>query len=136
MDRAEQVALAGQLLERVEPDVRLPGTGGQIAGRWASGALAHLLLACAGNEDTTAEILPEVYEAAIELDREAGGGEYWRQAAYAAYELGIHFYFGGLAEDELAAKTALALRASEELLGRFAAGGPETPFQASPLPGT
>ena len=68
-----------------------------------------------------------MYAAVIRLDREDGGGERWRQVAFAAYELSHHFYFSGLSADELERKTELVARGTAELLDRLDPGGEKAP---------
>ena len=125
MDRAEHIELGRYLLERVDFDRHEPVVGGHLAARWASGAFAHLLMAHTGDEEITTEMPSSMYYAVVRLDREDGGGERWRQTAFAAYELSHHFYFDGLTADELARKTAEVIQGAEELLGRLEPGREE-----------
>ena len=46
-----------------------------LAGRWASGAFAHALMAHTGLDDVETEMPSSMYAAVIRLDREDGGGE-------------------------------------------------------------
>ena len=110
-------------LERVELDRHAPEIGGLLAARWGSGAFAHALMAYSGEEMTT-EVPASMYAAAARLDREAGGGEWWRQAAYAAYEISHAFYSGGLPADELERKTEVVVQGARELLARLEAAAP------------
>ena len=67
-------------------------------------------------EEMTTEVPASMYAAAARLDREAGGGEWWRQAAYAAYEISRAFYSGGLPADELERKTEVVVQGAREFL--------------------
>ena len=128
MDKQERIEFGRFLLERLEIDRHAPVAGALIASRWASGAFAHLLMAHTGEEDITTDSPAAMYCAVVRLDREDGGGEYWRQTAFAAYEISCHFYFGGLTADELERKTAAVIQGTEDLLARLESGGQETPF--------
>ena len=121
MDRAERIGFGRCLLERVELDRHVPAA----AARWASGAFAHALMAHTGDPDIVAESPASMYAAALRLDREEGGGERWRQTAFAAYELSRHFCFGGLSADEVGRKIAEVARGAAELLERMDPGGVE-----------
>ena len=118
MDRADRIQLVHQLLDRAEADRHTPTIGSLLAARWASGAIAHALMAYSGEAMTT-EVPTSMYAAAARLDREAGGGEWWRQAAYAAYEISCAFYSGGLPADELERKTEAVVQGARELLARL-----------------
>ena len=118
MDRADRIQLVHQLLDRAEADRHTPTIGSLLAARWASGAIAHALMAYSGEAMTT-EVPTSMYAAAARLDREAGGGEWWRQAAYAAYEISCAFYSGGLPADELERKTKAVVQGARELLARL-----------------
>ena len=128
MDKQEHIEFGRYLLGRVDIDRRAPLVGGLIASRWASGAFAHLLMAHTGEEDTTTESPSAMYCAVVRLDLGDGGGERWRQTAFAVYEISCHFYFGGLSADELERKTAAVIQGTEDLLARLESGGQETPF--------
>ena len=119
MDREERIEFAHWLLERVEVDRQHPVIGGLLAARWATGAFAHALMAYCGMDTIETEIPASMYAAAIRMDREAGGGERWRQAAFAAYELSHHFYLGGLPQDEADRKLITVIQATERLLERL-----------------
>ena len=123
MDRLERIRFARRLLERMELDRQDPEVGHLLAGRWASGAFAHALMAHTGVDDVEAEMPSSMYAAVIRLDREDGGGEEWRQVAFAAYELSHHFYFSGLSADELERKIELVAGGTAELLERLDHGG-------------
>ena len=123
MDRADRIRFGHYLLDRVEGDRHTPEIGGLLAARWGSGAFAHALMAYSGEEMTT-EVPASMYAAAARLDREAGGGEWWRQAAYAAYEISRAFYSGGLPADELERKTEVVVQGARELLARLEAAAP------------
>ena len=123
MDRADRIRFGHYLLDRVEVDRHTPEIGGLLAARWGSGAFAHALMAYSGEEMTT-EVPASMYAAAARLDREAGGGEWWRQAAYAAYEISRAFYSGGLPADELERKTEVVVQGARELLARLEAAAP------------
>ena len=125
MDRTERIGFARCLLERVELDRHAPVVGGHVAARWASGAFAHALMAHTGDPDISAESPASMYAAALRLDRDDGGGERWRQIAFAAYELSRHFCFGDLSADELERKVAEAVGGTAELLDRLDPGGAE-----------
>ena len=126
MDRAEHIEFGRYLLERVEWDRHAPVVGGLLAARWASGSFAHALMAHTGDQDITAESPASMYSAALRLDRDEGGGERWRQTAFAAYELSIHFCFDGLTADDLERKVAAVVHGTAELLDRLDPGGVET----------
>ena len=119
MDKQERIEFGRFLPERVEIDRHAPVAGAFIASRWASGTFTHLLMAHTGEEDITTESPASMYTAVIRLDQEDGGGERWRQTAFAAYEISHHFYFGGLSADELERKTAEVVQGSETLLARL-----------------
>ena len=123
MDRADRIRFGHYLLDRVEVDRHAPEIGGLLAARWASGAFAHALMAHSGDSVIT-EVPASMYAAAARLDREAGGGEWWRQAAYAAYEISHAFYSGGLPADELERKTEVVVQVARELLARLEAAAP------------
>ena len=123
MDKQERIGFGRFLLERLEIDRHAPVAGALIPSRWASGAFAHLLMAHTGEEDTTTESPSAMYCAVVRLDLEDGGGEYWQQTAFAAYEISCHFYFGGLSADELERKTAEVVQGSETLLARLESRG-------------
>ena len=123
MDRAERIAFARRLLELMDLDLQAPEMSRLLAGRWASGAFAHALMAHTGGDDVEAEMPSSMYAAVIRLDREDGSGEEWRQVAFAAYELSHAFYFGGLSADEIERKTELVARGTAELLARLDPGG-------------
>ena len=123
MDRADRIRFGHYLLDRVDVDRHNPEIGGLLAARWGSGAFAHALMAYSGEEMTT-EVPASMYAAAARLDREAGGGEWWRQAAYAAYEISHAFYSGGLPADELERKTEVVVQGARELLARLEAAAP------------
>ena len=118
MDRAARIQFCSYLLDRAEADRHTPETGSLLAARWASGSFAHALMAHSGAAMIT-EVPTSMYAAADQLDREAGGGERWRQAAYAAYEITSAFYSGGLPCDELDRKIELVVQAARELLARM-----------------
>ena len=105
-----------------------PEIGGLLAARWGSGAFAHALMAYSGmaysGEEMTTEVPASMYGAAARQDREDGGGEWWRQAAYAAYEISHAFYSGGLPADELERKTEAVLQGARELLARLETAAP------------
>ena len=123
MDGADRIRFGHYLLDRVEVDRHALEIGGLLAARWGSGAFAHALMAYSGEEMTT-EVPASMYAAAARLDREAGGGEWWRQAAYAAYEISHAFYSGGLPADELERKTEVVVQGARELLARLEAAAP------------
>ena len=127
MDRAERIQCSRRLLELMDTHGRDSGIGQMLAGRWASGAFAHALMAHTGCDDVEAEMPSSMYAAVIRMDREDGGGEKWRQIAFAAYELSHHFYFSGLTADELERKTELVARGTAELLDRLDPGGEGAP---------
>ena len=118
MDRTERIRFGHYLLDRVEADRHAPDIGGLLAARWASGAFAQALMAYSGDAMIT-EVPTSMYSAADQLDREAGGGERWRQAAYVAYEITSAFYSGGMPADQLDSKTELVIQAAKELLDRL-----------------
>ena len=118
MDRAARIQFCSYLLDRAEADRHTPETGSLLAARWASGSFAHALMAHSGAAMIT-EVPTSMYAAADQLDREAGGGERWRQAAYAAYEITSAFYSGGLPCDELDRKIELVVQAARKLLARM-----------------
>ena len=126
MDRGERIEFGRCLLERVDLDRHAPVVGGHVAARWASGAFAHALMAHTGDPGITAESPASMYAVALRLDREEGGGEGWRQTAFAVYELSRHFCFGGLSADELERKIPEVVRGTAELLERMDPGGAES----------
>ena len=129
MDKAERIEFAHWLLERVEIDRQHPVIGDLMAARWATGAFAHALMAYSGMDNIETEIPASMYTAVIQMDREAGGGERWRQAAFAAYELSHHFYLSGLPPEEADRKLITVVQATEKLLERLEPDGrSETPF--------
>ena len=133
MDRTEHIEFGRLLLERVEIDGQNPNIGHLLAARWASGAFAHALMSHSGMEYMNPGEPAEMYEAAAGLDREDGGGERWRQGAYAAYELSRHFCYGlsALTSGELERETGEVGKLAAELLDRLAPGG-EQAGTASP----
>ena len=123
MDRAERIRFAHHLLERAEADRHTPEMGALLAARWVSGAFAHAVMAHTG-EAVTPEMAASMYSAASRLDLEAGGGERWTQAAYAAHEISCAFYSGGLTGGELEHQTELVAHAARGLLARLEAAAP------------
>ena len=117
MDRADRIQLVHQLLDRAETDRHTPTIGSLLAARWASGAIAHALMAYS-DEAMTTEVPASMYAAAARLDLEDGGGERWTQAAYAAGEISRAFYSGRIA-DQLERETDLVVQAARELLDRL-----------------
>ena len=122
MDRQEHIEVGRRLLDLMESPSENPKIGVMMAGCCASGAFAHALMAHSGTDDVETEMPSTMYAAAVRLDREDGGGEGWRQVAFAACELSHHFYFDGLTADELERKTALVARRTAELLDRLDPG--------------
>ena len=133
MDRTEHIEFGRQLLERVEIDGQNPKIGHLLAANWASGALAHALMAHGGLEYMNPEEPTEMYEAAASLDREDGGGERWQQAAYSAHEMSQAFSYGlrEMTSEELERKTETVASLAAELLDRLDPGG-EQAGEASP----
>ena len=128
MDKEERIEFAQWLLDRVEVDRQHPVIGDLMAARWATGAFAHALMAYSGMENIETEMAASMYTAAIRIDRETGGGERWRQAAFAAYELSHHFYLSGLPPEEADRKLITVIQATEKLLERLEPGAQETRF--------
>ena len=75
----------------------------------------------------------EMYGMSASLDLEDGGGERWRQGAYAAYELSQAFSYGlsAMTSEELERKTETVASLAAELLDRLDPGG-EQAGTASP----
>ena len=124
---------SGACLERVEIDGQNPKIGRLVAGHWAGAALAHALMSHGGLEYMNPGEPTEMYSIAASLDREGGGGERWRQGAYAAYELSRHFCYRprSLSSEEMERKTGEVSKLAAELLDRLDPGG-EQAGTASP----
>ena len=129
MDRQEHITMARNLLELADLNRDYPQMGHMLAGRWASGAFVHAMMAHLGMESLTTDVPAEIYVAAVTLDREDGGGERWRQAAFAAYELSQVFYFGSdlMTVEEMDRKNGMLKVLTGELLERLAPGGEGAP---------
>ena len=124
MNRTEHIEFARQLLERMEIDGQNPKIGHLVAGHWAGAALAHALMAHSGMGHMTNDDPAETYDAAASLDLEEGGGERWRQGAYAAYELSQAFCYGlrTMTSEEIERKTESVACLAAELLDRLDPG--------------
>ena len=125
MDRADRIQFGHYLLDRAEADRHTPEIGGLLAARWASAAFAHALMAYSGDSMIT-EVPTSMYAAAARLDREAGGGEWWRQAAYAAYEISHAFYSGRIACRRAGAQDRGGRPGSQGVAGPLGGGGAVT----------